>query len=97
MKRVAKSTKMVLGRSLDKEFGSTCIWGSYFEPHLMLFSSLLVPIGRFGMPFWTQLGAKGLLKSNILVPSRQKMEKNEVQEKVLKTYEKKSWIFDEEM
>jgi len=46
------------------------------------------PIGRFWGPFWTQLGAKGVPKSSILAPSRQKVEKNEFQEKVLKTHEK---------
>ena len=39
-------------------------------------------------PFGSQLGAKGLPKSSILAPSRQKIEKNEVQEKVLKKHEK---------
>ena len=50
--------------------------------------AFLAPLGRFWAPFWTQLGAKGLPKSSLLAPSRQKIEKNEVQEKVLKTHEK---------
>ena len=58
--------------------------------------AFLAPLGRFRTPFWTQLGAKGLPKSTFLAPSRQTIEKNEVQERVLKQHEK-TLIFDEEM
>ena len=47
-----------------------------------------VPIGRFWAPFWTKLGANELPKSSILAASRQTIEKNEVQERVLKQHEK---------
>ena len=53
-------------------------------------------LGDFGGHFGTQLGAEGFPKSSILGPGRQQVEKNEVQEKVLKKHEKSS-IFDEEM
>ena len=53
-------------------------------------NEFLAPLMRLLVPTWTQLGAKGIPKSVILAPSRDKSRQNEVQEGVLK----KAWIFD---
>ena len=47
-------------------------------------NDFLTPLGRFWAPFWAPLGAKGVPKSSILAPSRDKSRQNEVQEGVLK-------------
>ena len=56
----------------------------------MFFYSPLAPLGRFGAPFWAQLGAKGLPKSSFLAPSRTKNSKNEAQNEASKNI----WNFD---
>ena len=45
----------------------------------MVFFANLAPLGRFCVPFWGQLGAKGLSKSIILASSRTKISRNDIQ------------------
>ena len=60
------------------------------SPATLTFLSFFQRLGRFWAQFWTPLGAKGVPKSAILAPSRDKSWQNEVQEEVLK----KTWNFD---
>ena len=48
----------------------------------VFFSSFLSPLERFWTPFWTQLGGKGLPKSFIFGPRRQKVRQNELRGEV---------------
>jgi hypothetical protein len=81
-----KATKMAPGSA----------WGRYWKQirskilkmshHLMLFRGPLAPLGRFGVPFWSQVGAKGGPKiKNFLIKS-QRVRKKWCQEGCEKTH-----------
>ena len=79
--------KWSLGELWTRNLEALAFGGRILSHVLCYFFSFLAPIGRFWMPFWIQLGAKGLPKSSILGQSRQQIEKNEIKERVFKTHE----------
>ena len=54
----------------------------------MLFSRLLAPLGRFGVPFWTQLDSKGGAKIMFLSIMLEKLRKKGVRKRDPKKHQK---------